>query len=336
MRARGAMAFAFLSLIGASAGAEGEVRAFFLEALRAFSPSGYAILNGLETAPATVRYGSYARSYDHGDLYVYAKGSTRFEWAMATNTVVHEANHAYAFSMAVAMRPELLAKGDAYYALYLDGETVLVKRQSVFPSAEIAERIPARLRSRRYDYVAMRRAADSTQKYGVYGLLDEFNSYRLGTQAAYDMLRWYGTRPEQDGAGWAEMYSAIQGTFAAHVEFKYYILEYLRYAREAKPDVFDRIVGDPAFREAFTQVDRLWADLISRYLDTDTNIRIIMSDPAVKVQLWKGMKLPYATITKGGSSQDLLLPCMNEYYEPFMKELEKREYLEIAELLAHY
>jgi hypothetical protein len=64
-----------------------------------------------------------------------------------------------------------------------------MKKTKTFPSREIIPSIPENLRTFRFsDYVETTNEIQSTQNEGIYGLLDEFNSYYQGTKASFDLL----------------------------------------------------------------------------------------------------------------------------------------------------
>ncbi|RPJ09681.1 MAG: hypothetical protein EHM28_00875 [Spirochaetaceae bacterium] len=193
---------------------ETDKRTFVLDVLKTHSPAGYAIMNGLETAPETVRYGVYSRSFKHDDLYFFIDGYDPESMVLCMNACVHENNHSYTGQMAYILNNRIMEEtGSEYYAFYLGNETAILKMGDTFPSSELGPGIPQHLRSDRYDlYIKGRTESDTTQKRGIYGLLDEFNSYYAGTQAAYDMLHWYKLQKEQDGKRWADFMKKYMDT----------------------------------------------------------------------------------------------------------------------------
>jgi hypothetical protein len=103
----------------------------------------------------------------------------------------------------------------------------------------------------------------STQNEGVYGLLDEMNSYYQGTKASFDLLPYYQKKGKS--AEWRDYFYGVNSTLFACLEFRYYVLTYLFYASEKHEDVYNGIMDNPAFLNAFLEIDRNVSDLIRDY-----------------------------------------------------------------------
>jgi hypothetical protein len=110
------------------------------------------------------------------------------------------------------------------------------------------------LRTFRFDYIDTDSLDLGTQLQGVYGLLDEFNAYYLGTKTSYELLPYYLNKGVN--AEWGIFFNTVNGTLYGILEFKLYILKYLIFARENYPQIYSGIMANGKFREAFIKADR--------------------------------------------------------------------------------
>jgi hypothetical protein len=157
---------------------------FILDTLKRYSPTGYYIVNAVDNTnpPRGMTWNKYN--------FAFLDTNKELELIRELNTVVHETNHVYTDRMACVIKNRSLY-GD-WYAYYTGKETYPMMITKTFPAREIASRIPEPLRELRYKiYIDNPSIYQSTQKYGIFGLLDEFNSYYQGTQTDYDLLPWF-------------------------------------------------------------------------------------------------------------------------------------------------
>jgi hypothetical protein len=126
-------------------------------------------------------------------------------------------------------------------AVYLTGKGIVyVPRTKTFPAKRMASRVPEDLRDHMYDGYII---ADShvSNGFGVYGYLDEFHAYYHDHQAGERMLR-------------SELRFFEPTDYLGFLYFKYYILEYLDYAREHEKAIFKGIMANGIFVETFLDI----------------------------------------------------------------------------------
>jgi hypothetical protein len=209
-------------------------RQFVLDLLYQYSPDGYYIVD------------TYRNEVKHGtDFMEYYNGTTEALRMDSFNVIVHEISHGYTSEI----------KG--YLSVYMfisREESIEVPITDVFPSRKMASSFPDNLKTFRFDYIDNDRQDLGTQLQGVYGLLDEFNAYYLGTKTSFELLPYYLN--QGINADWGIFFNTVNGTLYGILEFKLYILKYLIFAEEHYPEIYSGIIANSRFREAFVKVDR--------------------------------------------------------------------------------
>jgi hypothetical protein len=244
----------------ARAGDKAFLRQKTLEILDACCPDGSQI----------VRMGLKLEKYSSsGDFTTLITGNDERACATSINTIVHEDNHGLHTFMGREVLQEKYGRfSDAFYPydyFYLgDDRFTLMKKSPTFPSREMAPSIPERLRTFRFpDYIDTGETLQSTQNAGIFGLLDEFNSYTHGTRAAFDLLAYY----EQKGAkaDWHDFFTGVNSTYYGSLEFRFFILKYLLFAEKAHPDIYNQLMDRKDLLYTLVEVDINQAELMRSY-----------------------------------------------------------------------
>jgi hypothetical protein len=250
------------------------------------------------------------------------------------NTVVHEENHtAHAFMGRDILRDRFGRMTDLFYEydyFYLgDSRFTLMARTPTFPSLEMVPEFPDHLRTFRFDtYVNTTDTMQSTQMSGIYGLLDEMNSYYQGTRASYELLGWFEKKGRN--AEWHDWFQGVNGTLYGCLEFRLYILKYLMYARKHHAGKYWTILGNRAWCYTFLETDRNVSELIQSYAN---------AKPAVFKRLagygWTVSEDDsYVSITKAGRT----VRHMNflGVLKLLADEMKKPEYLEVEKTIREW
>ena len=188
----------------------------------------------------------------------YLSGSLVGHAVQDMNTIVHELTHAYSWQGSQFGVAERIYLGNG---AYLD-----VPYTRVFDSIEMVSAIPEGLRTYRFNtYIATDRENLTSRKQGAYGLLNELAAYYWGFHAGT------GLSP------YADFYSVSDGVehsncFLAYAEFRYYILQYLLYAKEHHYAVYEGIIGNTKFRKAFTAIDTLFGKEVKKWIGEQSYI----------------------------------------------------------------
>ncbi len=209
-------------------------RQYVLDLLYQYSPDGYYIVD------------TYRDEVENGtDFMEYFDGSTQALRMDSFNVIVHEISHGYTGE---------IAGYSSVYIFISPDESIEVPLTDIFPSRKMAQAFSKNLRTFRFDYIDTGSRDLGTQLQGVYGLLDEFNAYYLGTKTSYELLPYY--LDQGVNADWGIFFNTVNGTLYGILEFKLYILKYLIFARENYAQIYSGIMANGKFRESFIKADR--------------------------------------------------------------------------------
>ena len=235
------------------------------------------------------------------------------------NMAVHEECHDFIWREAFKKQ-----QYDAQAIYTGDGKYILVKNTNVFNTLEMAPTVPQQLRTDRYDlYVGFPYDGDlSAQVNGVYGLLNEYTAYYWGTQSALDLYDYYMDQ-NATAEQWLDYVVDVIGTWGAYTEFRYFILQYMIYARDNYPAVYNGILSNQDFIEAFTILDNNHLQLKKEIWDTFDTLAKHLNSNGVQA-IWSG-----TGFTINGSGYSMMM----ETYGPFLEEMEKAAYIEMARIM---
>jgi len=255
--------------------AQSKTRALVL--LKKYNPEGYQILKAYLNAPTTFKIGLLETSSSKTDFSMYLMGTDENSIVASLGTVVHEINHGYTSLMALNEKAtkKLIKLADKRAAFFFinANQQILVPHTTTFPSKLIANNIKMGFRKFRYDeYITSSNTILGTQQSGIYGLMDEWNAYYQDTRTNYELYDYFIAETEQSPADWARYLSQVNGVFYAYAEFKYFMLEYLKYAKKNQPDIYQDIVNNTPFKESFQVIDKGYAALIEQYFERRTTI----------------------------------------------------------------
>ncbi len=184
-------------------------------------------------------------------------GDTVNGWNGKLDTAVHEQCHDFCGTSSGGQYNDIL---DMYTIsqeqIYIgNNEYIVVPVTRTFASSEIVDSVPESLRTFRFDtYVNADIMMGSVQN-GPYGLLDEWTAYCWGFNNSVTLYPYV-----------KENNLAVSGdnTYTAYAEFKYYILQYMLYAEENYPDVYEEVLNNSAFRQAYVTIDGIFSGLIKQ------------------------------------------------------------------------
>jgi hypothetical protein len=247
-------------------------RAYALELLKKYNTEGWYVVSKVNEL-------AYNNNFDR-----YAEGNAKSNVRDALGTIVHELNHGYSALMAWKLRPRERDK----YACYYIGDTthILVKYTPVFLTEEIGKEVRPELHTFRFDtyvYNPKEKIQITSNVLGIYGLLDEWNSYYHGTKTDVYMYKWYEENSNNSVEEWRNYFSNVGSVINAYVEFKFYCLTYLLHAQKHRPEVYQGIIDNPEFVEVFRIVNLRYGNLVNEYLTIKKNILKKLQNKGVKV-----------------------------------------------------
>jgi hypothetical protein len=266
-------------------------REMVLQLLKEYAPDGYYIVDTFEKARDQVQASELMR-YTNDGFMTFVKGETELDIVKSLGVVVHETCHDYCHTVAYALCKERFRKiswGSQYDAYYGGDETTfLVKRTKVFNTREIAASIPEELRTFRFmPYVTLDThynipgmtidlsqldpdlLADfknlGSQVNGVYGLMNEYTAYYHETRTKLDLYKYYRDKLEPNINNWVAFLSGVDGCHFAHLEFKFFILKYLQYAKSHYPKLYKEFKKNRELVQAFLTIDRNYTQTVADY-----------------------------------------------------------------------
>lgn len=208
---------------------------------------------------------------------MYFRGSTKEEKIGSLNTVIHESHHqfnsVYAYQMLSKATPTNYKFGDEYSAFYYaDDDIVLVKHSEVFNGNELKRAIPKELQSFRYKPYITPKSNLSSQVQGIYGLMDEFHSYYLGSKASMEIFPYFQRKAGTDVTAYLDFITNMSRSYWAFYEFKYFCLKYLEMAKNEYPDIYRGLLSNEQLRQVYTKTNNAFEALIHEFRQKEEHI----------------------------------------------------------------
>ncbi len=299
--------------------------------MKKYSPESFFIIDQDDKSPRVFdfEHGGKMSFTNRNDLNAYIRATQFPDIINEINTGVHETTHDFTSIYAYKM---LLDKGiknigtNNFLCFAPDKNNIITVRVTkIFPSSELNNVIDEKFQTERYaNYIYPARPILGTQVNGVYGLLDEFHAYYHGTKAILDLKPFFETEVKQNSTNWILYFKNIYSTYYAYAEFRYFILKYLIYAKENDPEVYERIIENKEFKEAFIKTDKAYAALISDFNLNKTiilkNLKakgIVVSETDEKLMLDKSFAMTF-----------------NETYTFFMEAMKAQEFTDMMTALS--
>ena len=222
----------------------------------------------------------------YGDPFkTHLKGDSRYGFLSSLSVAIHESTHYYSeiYSLKRISTKSGSRSSDDYFCYYeSSGEGILVKVTNVFPSRDIKEMIDKNLRGIYYKvYIDSNDSSLVAQGMGVYGLLDEMNAYIRGAKVVLDLYPLY--IQNNPGEGLIRFQEDIVPDITAALDFRYYVLSYLIYAQNNRPDTYKNIVKNRAFINAVNKIDNDLVGLLNGYYKNKEDITKQSSRFSIKI-----------------------------------------------------
>ncbi|MEL7146428.1 MAG: hypothetical protein AAFO69_08680 [Bacteroidota bacterium] len=297
--------------------------------LKKYSPDGHYVITQATSVPGKYKFGDWTyRLGPQLGVGIYVTGTSNEKIVESLSTAVHEMTHSYTHRLVYQTLQEQNrrpARDAQYMVIHIKGtEKVLVKETETFISRALNNAIPKHLRTMRFDtYINTRKEILGTQKSGIYGLLNEFSAYYHDSQTSYDLYEYYMQETDQRNADYLAYMSGFYSGFYAYVEFKHYILSYLLFAQDNHPDIYEGIMSNQAFKRAFLETERLYAEVIQDYFNRNEQIEVDLRSRGETVRFEE------ETTWIGNSGVGNFM----KEYNLLKTELEREEYVQMMKLL---
>ena len=246
--------------------------------------------------------------------------------------VVHEECHKYT----IHKSGEFNSKGERILTIYVGGgEEVVVnmgKITNVFPTSEMAEKIPSSLRTFRFDDYVSKGSTLSANIDGAYGLLNEFNAYSWGMSNQLNLFEYYLSQSENP-EDLRTFFNQCVNDMQACAEFRYWTLRYLDYAKTNHPKVYNDFLGNQGYVNAYCLTQERFESLISEYFVRIDQITMLAKAYGYEVEEEED---EVGSILWFKNDEDILgtgIRTVYSDYELLMDEIEKPQYQAIEKAL---
>lgn len=175
------------------------------------------------------------------------------------DTAVHEQCHEYAWG------PSLMVYDDREIIYIGNSKEIQVEHTDIYRSEEMAVTIPEELRTLRYDHYIGNPVENGLANVGgIYGLLNEFTAYCWGMNTGISLYPYYKNFGDNTDVWWQYTTDGDNGC-QAYAEFQCFIFNYLKYAKEKYPAIYNGIVNNKNFISAYQQIERRYQNQINQY-----------------------------------------------------------------------
>lgn len=287
--------------------------------LKEFTPNSFGMIKLIDATPSKFNINGIQISLTGKfSPESYFHGSSKQEKIGSLNTVIHESHHqfnsAYAYQLLSKATPEDYEFGDEYSAFYYaDDDIVLVKHTEVFNSSELKRDIPKELQSFRYKPYISPKSNLGSQVQGIYGLMDEFHSYYLGTKAGLETFSYYEQQAQQDISTYLDFISNTSSSYWAFYEFKYFCLKYLQRAKSDYPEIYKGLISNQELRQIYTKTSTTFETLIEEFHQKEQQIMQQAKDAGIESYIEDGyFWIGNRGVVNKGDETDLLIVELNK------------------------
>jgi hypothetical protein len=241
--------------------------------LRKYGQVEYSVISEYQNLPE-----SFSMDTELGSMSSY-KTFTEFDFFDSADKIellgevpiaVHEVNHGLTNGKAFTEcnRRGLQGLNNNYYFFTPSGNEILVRSDlRFFPTGRIIPLIPQDKRSFRFDtYVE---GNTSTQTDGLLGLLDEFNSYAHSLATVLLLKKSYMEVPGMELSHYISWRQDLYSYVQSYYEFKYFLLQYLLYAKTNERTLYAEIKKSPDLMLAISIINSDFLKLVEQFNQED-------------------------------------------------------------------
>lgn len=194
------------------------------------------------------------------------------------DTAVHETFHGYTWQNHRYYQESIYAGNGVDFLVDMQGA-----QDYMFPTSEMAATLPPELMTFRYDTYISSGSDASANTQGVFGLLNEFSAYYWGLNALYTLQPYFESY-SSDYNLWSQYANSLGNNMNAYAEFKYWILNYLAFAKGNHPDAYNQIMNNQSFCQAYSVMEQQFANLISNNLNSLEGLNAMLGYSGIKLE----------------------------------------------------
>lgn len=185
----------------------------------------------------------------------YGSGDNNLARMRSYSTIIHEGYHGW--------EGENKSKWKATLYLIEEGLELEVDHRTLFDTRKMHSEIPAKVKETvfRYDPYIYGDIEIGSHVHGIYGLMEEWNAYLLGSKASLALEPWFeerrGNKVEKELYDWYGIgYLMLPASsILANHEFRLFIAWYLDFAKRNHPDVYKVCMSHMQLRVAYTLIE---------------------------------------------------------------------------------
>ena len=222
-------------------------------ALLKYSPNSNIILNNVANFRRTSRETQINEFY-------YPSAQEKIEIFGTMDTAVHEITHYF--------------NGNGQFLI--NSEIIRLIRNSTIPwpkTEEVTGLLPESMRSFRWKTYVSPGATTGANPRGIYGLLGEFQAYYYGLKAVYDCFPFLKESGGYESKDFLLKYiGSLHGSIShSYYEFKWWILLYIDYLKENKPDLYRIFLNDREMIRVFLFINDSFELLVEQLIPERVN-----------------------------------------------------------------
>jgi hypothetical protein len=319
-----------------------ECRERGMKILETHAPSAF---NAMKTYYALIETGKKKGFIAPGpsiadNFYSLANYEDEFEMLQRLTTVVHESIHFMTTTLAWFPSREgggSVCRGECWGYYFGNDERYLIPLSLSFPARKMDPSVPSGIRkSARYETYVLSPGTNSqtTQSYGINGLLEEFYAYSWSARTDLELLSYYEAHKNLKMEMVSNALSTADDRYHSYLEFRYFILHYVIASKKIDPAVYNSIMSNRDSRMMFGRIDREFNGMVDRLYSETIAILRSLSKRGYDVKEEAGPKFRIAV---SGTNNWWILEPRGELWQhkPLEEELAEKEYRDMADLLAN-
>ena len=234
---------------------------------------------------------THTRRIDAVEDLIYIWCTDGMELITALSFAVHENYHGYQ-DADVMLFAETIKRNH----IVDDGGVIIsFQREGLEWTEQAAAGIPNNLRTGRWETYVSEGAATVANRWGAYGLLEEFSAYYYdamstidATAYVFDFIDKHGITVTRNNYSFEMICSYLhnlQENKLAFYEFSLWMLEYMLYVQENRPDLFQAIMGNDEFVMTFAYFHAIFDELLhEQYPNAIADLRSKLSSLGVNLR----------------------------------------------------
>jgi aspartokinase len=93
----------------------------------------------------------------------------------------------------------------------------------------------------------------------------EYNSFYYAMRLTIDMLDLYKEEIGYNQQEWLKFFGRSEMIYSTYIEYKLYMMEYLRIVKNNYPSIYEQIITNVQFKKAFFEIDVNWMIALKEY-----------------------------------------------------------------------